>query len=317
VQDVLWFPLWVPLFLQLLVPLALVAGLSLWRFRTRMGWLIGGCFAVVYIWALWVGGLWLVLPWYLPIVYAVLFVPALWLSWRRLRDARGWPAQMTGRIALAAGAIATAVLAGVVVSGSADAPGPPAIDLAWPLADGTFLVVNGGDSTFVNAHLATLTGERARPYRGQSYGVDIVRLNASGLRAHGVLPSDPAAYAIFDQPVVAPCDGSVVNAFGEAPDLAPPTVDRAHMAGNHVILDCGGTWVLLGHLKRRSVTVHAGDRVSTGQTLGRVGNSGNTTEPHLHIHAQTPGTFAEPLSGSPRHFLIDGEDLRRNRRLRR
>jgi hypothetical protein len=317
VQAVLWFPLWVPLFLQLLVPLALIAGLSLWRFRTRVGWLVSGSFAVLYVWALWVGGLWLVLPWYLPLVYAVMFGSALWFSWRRLPDARGWPARTTGRMALAAGAIATAVLAGLVVNGLARPPGRAAIDLAWPLPDGTFLVVNGGYSTFVNAHLATLTGERARPYRGQSYGVDIVQLNAAGMRARGLLPSDPGAYAIFDHRVVAPCDGSVVNGFGEAPDLPPPTVDRAHMAGNHVILDCGGIWVLLGHLKRHSVTVHAGDRVSTGQTLGRVGNSGNTTEPHLHIHAQTPGTFAEPLSGSPVLFTIDGEDLRRNRRLRR
>ncbi|MFH9198880.1 M23 family metallopeptidase [Streptomyces anulatus] len=55
--------------------------------------------------------------------------------------------------------------------------------------------------------------------------------------------------------------------------------------GNHVILDLGeGTFAVYAHVQRGSLRVRAGDTVRAGQRLGRVGNSGNTTEPHLHFH---------------------------------
>jgi hypothetical protein len=66
-----------------------------------------------------------------------------------------------------------------------------------------------------------------------------------------------------------------------------------------VILQCGSTWVVLGHLQKGSVQVAAGQHLDQGQRLGRVGNTGNTGEPHLHIRAQRPGTADAPLSGSP------------------
>lgn len=55
--------------------------------------------------------------------------------------------------------------------------------------------------------------------------------------------------------------------------------------GNHVILDLGeGTFAVYAHVQRGSLRVKAGDTVRAGQRLGRVGNSGNTTESHLHFH---------------------------------
>jgi murein DD-endopeptidase MepM/ murein hydrolase activator NlpD len=61
--------------------------------------------------------------------------------------------------------------------------------------------------------------------------------------------------------------------------MSPPQPDRSHLAGNHVILDCVGTWVVLGHLQRGSVVVRQGDTVPSGAAIGSVGNSGNTGEP--------------------------------------
>jgi murein DD-endopeptidase MepM/ murein hydrolase activator NlpD len=56
------------------------------------------------------------------------------------------------------------------------------------------------------------------------------------------------------------------------------------IVGNHVILDLGdGTYALYAHLRRGSLTVREGDRVTVGQPLARCGNSGNSTEPHLHF----------------------------------
>src|SRR3546814_21165157 len=54
--------------------------------------------------------------------------------------------------------------------------------------------------------------------------------------------------------------------------------------GNHVIVDHGdGTYVAYAHLRRGSLLVGVGDRVQAGQPLGEVGNSGNSSEPHLHV----------------------------------
>mgnify|MGYP000417146968 CR=1 FL=1 len=63
---------------------------------------------------------------------------------------------------------------------------------------------------------------------------------------------------------------------------------------------------LLGHLQPGSVRVHAGADVAVGEWIGSVGNSGNTGEPHLHIHAQGRGTIEAPLGGDPRPIQFNG-----------
>ena len=93
-----------------------------------------------------------------------------------------------------------------------------------------------------------------------------------------------------------------------------PEVDREHLAGNHVMLRCAeanthmnsGADVLLGHLRPGSVQVRAGARVAAGDWLGSVGNSGNTGEPHLHVHAQRPGPVGAPLGGDPLPLVFGG-----------
>src|SRR5690606_7128195 len=90
------------------------------------------------------------------------------------------------------------------------------------------------------------------------------------------------------QPVLAPANGTVAHATGDLPDQAIGDTDRANPAGNHVAIDLGNDeYVFLAHLRRGSVAVKEGDTVAEGQVLGRCGNSGNTSEPHLHIHLQT------------------------------
>lgn len=180
------------------------------------------------------------------------------------------------------------------------APAAPTIELAFPLEGGTYYVANGGSIGLLNAHMTTLSGEeRFRPWRGQSYAVDLLALDRLGRRARGLLPPDPANYVIFGAPVIAPCSGAVIAAIDGLPDQSPPHMDREHMAGNHVILSCADAWIVLAHFREGSVRVAAGDSVQTGQPLGQVGNSGNSAEPHLHVHAQRPGTSDAPLGGEP------------------
>jgi murein DD-endopeptidase MepM/ murein hydrolase activator NlpD len=67
------------------------------------------------------------------------------------------------------------------------------------------------------------------------------------------------------------------------------------VGGNHVIVNLGDSvYAFYAHLQPGSITVHVGDTVRRGQTLGLVGNSGNSTEPHLHFHLSDANS---PLGG--------------------
>jgi len=161
-----------------------------------------------------------------------------------------------------------------------------------------------------------------RRYRGQIHGVDLVRVDGLGRRSRGWawVPSDPGAYAIFGDTVYAPCSGEVVAAEDGLPDLSPPEVDREHMAGNHVALSCRlpeEVWIFLAHFKGGSVLVKAGETVNQGDPIGLVGNSGNSDEPHLHIHAQRPGSPLNPMGAEPISLQFGGRTLARNQRVRR
>jgi hypothetical protein len=194
-----------------------------------------------------------------------------------------------------------------IASRSRDVP-PAAVNLAFPLGPGRYLVVNGGSGSSTNAHLETLDASepRFRDWRGQSYGVDLVQVDGLGLRAKGLQPADPRAYRIYGTRVLAPCAGRIVLVVDGLPDMQVPEMDRKHMAGNHILLRCAEADVLLGHLHPGSVQVRVGDTVATGVGLGAVGNSGNTGEPHLHVHAQRPGPASAPIGGDTLPVMFNG-----------
>jgi hypothetical protein len=175
-----------------------------------------------------------------------------------------------------------------------------AIDVGFPLTRGTYLVAQGGSEPAANYHAQHPT---------QRYAVDLLKLNAAGMRARGLYPNDAKAYAIFGDTVVSPCDGTVLAAIDAFPDAARISLDEKTPAGNHVTLRCGDIDITLAHLQRGSVAVRAGAQVARGTPLGWVGNSGNSTEPHLHVHAERNG------AGVPLRF--DGRWLVRNSIIRK
>lgn len=200
------FVVWIPLVLQVLVALGLLAWLAFGRAASRTEWLLRSVLVACCLMATGVGGLWLILPWYTPVIYAGLFLPALLRSQRRWQSLPAFPSGavgIAGTAMVGALLVLTVALAGYILTGwrmPADA-----VELSFPFRSGTYLVVNGGGNELINAHYKTLEGERFRPWRGQSYGVDIEELNSLGFRARGFLPANLSAYEIFGEPVYAPC----------------------------------------------------------------------------------------------------------------
>jgi hypothetical protein len=300
--------------LQLVIPSALLLWFAIGRHANHASWLIRFVAVAGYLVALASAGLWLTLPPHLLLGYVGLFVVATAVSFRGWHNRGMWPLNRRERFGLATAAllaVTTIFLAAYTLGGRSPAAAPM-VDLVFPLGSGTYYVANGGSRTLLNAHLAALETPRLSSYRGQSYGLDLIKLGPAGLRAHGLAPRDPTAYAVFGETVRAPCSGTVVLAVDGLIDLSPPAVDRDHLAGNHVLLDCGDVWILLGHLEHNSVCVALGDSVTVGEAIGRVGNTGNTDEPHLHVHAQRPGSSDTPFDGEPLQVRFDGRYLARN-----
>ncbi|MBE7103381.1 M23 family metallopeptidase [Bacillus cereus] len=95
-------------------------------------------------------------------------------------------------------------------------------------------------------------------------------------------------YGIYGADVLAPASGTVVSINNDEKDLVPGSDEFQSMAGNHIYLrlDETGTFLFLAHLKKGSIKVREGQHVNEGEVLAQVGNSGSSSEPHLHIHHQ-------------------------------
>ena len=177
------------------------------------------------------------------------------------------------------------------------------MELSFPLRGGTFCVAQGGASRVLNHHFV---------HASQRYAIDVVKLSENGIRARGLCPPTPDRYSIWEAEVVSPCEGRVLEAVDNVPDLLPPVREPGHPAGNHVVIESDGGTVYLAHLRHGSICVRVGERIRSGQMVGKVGNSGNTTEPHLHLHAEE-GPYAGTSSGRPGlPIRFDGRFLVKN-----
>lgn len=146
-----------------------------------------------------------------------------------------------------------------------------------PPFTGTWLVAWGGTSLPLNYHIAT-------PNQTHAYDI-VVWKNGRTHSGDGTRLQD---YYAYGQPALAPAAGTVVSVLDCEPDSQPQQPPRfTNPLGNHVgIKVAEGETLFMAHLQRGSVRVKVGDRVTSGQPVGLVGNSGNTSEPHFHVHLQ-------------------------------
>jgi hypothetical protein len=115
-------------------------------------------------------------------------------------------------------------------------------------------------------------------------------------------------YGCYGVPVLAPASGLVVKVHDGEPDEIPGVSrNLAAPTGNHVAIRLGETqtYLIIAHLKTGSIAVKPGDTLVEGQVIGQCGNSGNTSEPHIHIHHQRQDPNLYPLNyaeGLPLYF---------------
>lgn len=255
-------------------------------------------------------GIWLFPPWWTP--WFCLLAVTMIGAWHIARDRpiTFWPknrAAWAGSILSTALMILSAVAVWHFIRGT-HPPDGPEVALALPFEGGSYLVVNGGNDNWVNAHLGSMTSSDLRfiPWRGNGYAVDLIAIDHWGFRTRGLLPTDPGKYQIYGTPVLAPCAGSVVRTVDGFPDMLVPKIDNVNKAGNYIVLRSGDVQIVLAHLRSGSLRVRVGDTVRTGQLLGEIGNSGKSNEPHLHIHAQGVPVTTNVFESEPLPITLDG-----------
>ncbi|NKW82842.1 M23 family metallopeptidase [Bacillus cereus] len=170
----------------------------------------------------------------------------------------------------------------------------PKIVVRFPLNERA-LVGWGGDRLEANYHVI-------KPNERWAYDILIppAEVKSSKLKDYG----------IYGARVTAPASGTVVSINNDEKDLVPGSDDFQSMAGNHIYLrlDETGTFLVLAHLKKGSIKVKEGQHVNEGEFLAQVGNSGSSSEPHLHIHhqRQDPSKISMFLAeGLPLYFQTE------------
>jgi hypothetical protein len=177
--------------------------------------------------------------------------------------------------------------------------GAPAVVLANPVHGNNWIIFRGC------CHVATSHRGGTNAYDGElhvteRFGFDLVRMNESGLMITG--PGNPVeSYVHYGEPLYAVADGTIVSATNDQPNqvpgVLPNDLDESVAGGNTVVIDIGdGAYAFYAHIQMGSVSVRPGDRVSAGDQIGRIGNSGKTVGPHLHFHVSTsPGIGGDGL----------------------
>ncbi len=182
--------------------------------------------------------------------------------------------------------------------------------LGPPLRGGPWVVGNG-PSNFTH-HRRALIPMDGRVRIAQRFAIDYALLNDDGRPWRGD-ELDNASYHGYGAELLAVADGTVVDVKDGLPENVPGLTSRAipitmaTVAGNYVTLKIGeGHYAFYAHLQPGSLRVRLGDRVRRGDVLGLLGNSGNSTAPHLHFHV-SDGT--SPLGSEGLPYVIDAFDV--------
>jgi len=178
-------------------------------------------------------------------------------------------------------------------------------NLVFPLKGKRYYTNEGGSSRLINNH---------NPNQAQRYALDFYQLNAIGMRCNGFYPEILECYTIFGKKLFAPAAGKVLKVVDGLEDNTPPDFDTGNRrAGNHILFKTDDDkYIVMAHFKKNSILVKEGQRLEVGTSLGQVGNSGRSEEPHLHIHCMDTLEQDYVLCGEGIPIQFDNEFLVRN-----
>lgn len=171
--------------------------------------------------------------------------------------------------------------------------------------DGAWAVVNGG---------VTPESSHSWSIHSQRYAYDFLIIGASGNTYEGDI-KQAASYYCYGREILAPADGVVVSVLDGQPESyisgkGTPDCAARDICGNHILLQhAAHEYSLLAHLQPGSIKVKAGDRVEQGQVIACCGNSGNSTEPHLHFQLQNTPDVCFSLGLPVRFSNVIMEDI--------
>ncbi|MEK7851380.1 MAG: M23 family metallopeptidase [Deltaproteobacteria bacterium] len=283
--------------LTVLIPLLSIILLGISRYDSLIGWIIKTLLAASLVLFAYSAGTWAFLTYYLRYVMMALFLIIFARAYFKVRGLPFFGKKESGiKTGILFFILSVLIILDAAVIKSHFYPGE-AVELSFPLKKGVYYVLQGGDSPVTNFF------HRANP--AQRYALDLVKLNRFGNRAGGLSPKSLTEYSIFGDTIYSPCECIVTKAADGFPDQVPHNVDTKNPAGNHVAMECKGNRVFIAHMINGSLMVKQGDHIKDGQEIGKVGNSGNTIEPHLHIHA-------ERKNGEPVPILFNGSFLSLN-----
>lgn len=211
------------------------------------------------------------------------------------------PHRLVARFALRQGDAET-VEAGPAVAVIDDHPRP----IGPPLHLDRLVAVNGCCDGIHRRALIPVDGGL---FLAERFAIDFLRIDDQGTFAGDPTRND--SYFVFGADVLAVAAGTIAEATDGAAENIPtqplPPADLTTAPGNHVVLALDdGRFALYAHLQTGSVRVHPGDRVRRGDVLGLVGNTGNSTEPHLHFHVMDRPS---PLVSDGLPYTFDRFDL--------
>ena len=206
---------------------------------------------------------------------------------------RTWPGQLTEQVqytlpsnAPDRTAIGSTVVYGPTVQISPQKP----VLIASPLQGSGWIDANGCCEDPTSSHRQTLIAGNGSYSTPEIFAIDWIReVNGRFFTGDGTKLAD---YPYYGTPIHAVADGTVVSAVNNFPEVPPNTTtsknptlkNPADYSGNSVIEEIApGVYATYAHMQTGSVTVKAGQRLSAGQVIGKLGDTGNTTLPHLHF----------------------------------
>ena len=158
----------------------------------------------------------------------------------------------------------------------------------------------GGDNVDSNYHVQ---------YKAQKNAFDFLIRDNEG-KTYKINGRTNQDYYAFGKEIIAPCDAEVVLAVDGIEDNKPGELNPIYTPGNSVILKTeNGEYLIFSHFKQHSVKVKEGQKVKKGELLGLCGNSGNSSEPHLHFHIQNvkDRNKAKGIKSYFSNIIVDGE----------